>query len=127
MNMMMNLALRGIVLGLLCRLCVSCPIGKICDGKQHNEKVGDRRLEILDDAPPPPPPAGGAAATTAAAGGAATPGKPAADVTKAPDHDGGKPTESHGDGTTASDASPCIPISLAVLAASLYFSVIWLS
>lgn len=118
--MMMNLALRGIVLGLLCRLCVSCPIGKICDGKQHNEKVGDRRLEILDD----PPPAG--AVETTAAGGAATAG-PEAEVTKAPVPDGGKPTDSPGDGTTASDASPCIPISLAVLAASLYFSVIWLS
>lgn len=119
--MMMNLALRGIVLGLLCHLCVSCPIGKICDGKQHNEKVGDRRLEILDD-PPPAPPAGDA---TAAAGAATA--KPEAEVTKAPVHDGGKPTEPTGDGTTASEASPCIPISLAVLAASLYFSVIWLS
>lgn len=120
MNMMMNLVLRGIVLGLLCRLCVSCPIGKICDGKQHNEKVGDRRLEILQD----PPPAG----ETTAAAGATTPGdKPEAEVTKGPMHDGGKPTVSPGDGTTASDASPCIPISLAVLAASLYFSVIWLS
>lgn len=126
MNMMMNLALRGIVLGLLCRLCVSCPIGKICDGKQHNEKVGDRRLEILDD-PPPPPPAAAAAETPAAAGGAATAAKPEGEVTKAPVHDGGKPTDSPGDGTTASGASPCIPISLAVLAASLYFSVIWLS
>lgn len=124
MNMMMNLALRGIFLGLLCRLCVSCPIGKICDGKQHNEKVGDRRLEILDDAPPPPP---AGAETTAAAGGAATAGKPEGEVTKAPEHDSGKPTDSPGEGTTASDASPCIPISLAVLAASLYFSVIWLS
>lgn len=120
--MMMNLALRGIVLGLLCRLCVSCPIGKICDGKQHNEKVGDRRLEILDDPPPPP-----AAETTPAAGAATTGGKPEAEVTKEPMHDGGKPTDSPGDATTASDASPCIPISLAVLAASLYFSVIWLS
>lgn len=117
--MMMNLALRGIVLGLLCCLCVSCPIGKICDGKQHNEEVGDRRLEILDD-PPPAPPAGGE--TPAPAAGAET-AKPEAVVTKAPMHDGGKPT----DGTTASDASPCIPISLTVLAASLYFSVIWLS
>lgn len=123
--MMMNLALRGIVLGLLCHLCVSCPIGKICDGKQHNEEVGDRRLEILDDPPPPPPPPAGAE-TPAPAAGAET-AKPEAEVTKAPMHDGGKPTDSSGDGTTASDASPCIPISLAVLAASLYFSVIWLS
>lgn len=117
--MMMNLALRGIVLGLLCHLCVSCPIGKICDGKQHNEKVGDRRLEILGDAP--------AVETTVAGGAATAGGKPEAEVTKAPVHDGGKPTESHGEGTTASEASPCIPISLAVLTASLYFSVIWLS
>lgn len=117
--MMMNLALRGIVLGLLCLLCVSCPIGKICDGKQHNEKVGDRRLEILDDPPPPPPPPAGDATTKAAV-------KPA-EVTKAHMPDGDKPTHSPGHGTTASDASPCIPISLAVLAASLYLSVIWLS
>lgn len=117
--MMMNLALRGIVLGLVCCLCVSCPIGKICDGKQHNEKVGDRRLEILDDPPP--------AVETTVPAGAATAGAPEAEVTKAPMHDGGKPTDSPGDVTTASDASPCIPISLAVLAASLYFSVIWLS
>lgn len=114
--MMMNLALRGIVLGLLCLLCVSCPIGKICDGKQHNEKVGDRRLEILDNPPPGGEPTTLAAVTTAAA-----------EVTKAPMPDGDKPTHSPHDGTTASDANPCIPISLAVLAASLYLSVIWLS
>lgn len=113
--MMMNLALRGIVLGLLCLLCVSCPIGKICDGKQHNEKAGDRRLEILDDAPAGDPTTVGAVTTAAA------------EVTKAPMHDGDKPTHSPHDGTTASDANPCIPISLAVLAASLYLSVIWLS
>lgn len=118
--MMMNLALRGIVLGLLCRLCVSCPIGKICDGKQHNEKVGDRRLEILDDA-------AAAITTPSAADHTSAGGEPEVKVTEAPKHDGGKPTDSPGHGTTASDASPCIPISLAVLAASLYFSVIWLS
>lgn len=114
---MINLALRGIVLGLFCHLCVSCPIGKICDGKEHNEIVGDGRLEILEDSQPPAPPTGAADATTAAA--AKT--EPAQSM--APESS----TEPSGGETTAAEASPSIPTSLAVLAASLFLSLVWLS
>lgn len=102
---MMNLALRGILLGLLCYWCVSCPVGKICDGKEHNEEVGDRRLVILED--------GGNSSHHDNQTLPKTP-KPG------PVHVTDKPVT-----TTASDASPSIPTSLAVLAASLFLSVIW--
>lgn len=111
---MINLALRGIVLGLLCHLCVSCPIGKICDGKQHNEIVGDSRLEILEDSKAPPPPTVAGDATTVAA-------KTEPAHSMAPESS----TEPSG-GETTTGASPCIPTSLAVLAVSLFLSV-WLS
>lgn len=113
---MINLALRGIVLGLLCHLCVSCPIGKICDGKQHNEIVGDSRLEILEDSKAPD---SGTVPVVAATTAAAPITEPPQSM--APESS----TEPSGGGTTTG-ASPCITTSLAVLAASLFLSV-WLS
>lgn len=111
---MINLALRGIVLGLLCHLCVSCPIGKICDGKQHNEIVGDSRLEILEDSQAP-------TEGTKAGESSTVPAKTEPVHSMAPESS----TEPSGGGTTTG-ASPCISTSLAVLAASLFLSV-WLS